>query len=85
MKKQYKICIVITVLLLNFILIGFFVPGTFLIFHLDKYESNQACEDLDGHWNWFDDVCIVIGQDITGKSTECWYEDGNGIMKRCEK
>lgn len=55
MKTSYKIVIIIG---LSFIPISFFVPQVFLIFHLDKYETSQKCDTLNGTWDWFSNKCL---------------------------
>lgn len=54
MKTRYKILIIIC---LSFIPISFFFPQVFLIFHLDKYETNEQCDKVNGEWDWIYDTC----------------------------
>ena len=37
----------------------------FYIIYFDRYETNNRCNDIDGYWNWSDNVCIIIGPDIS--------------------
>ena len=54
MKTRYKILITVC---LSFIPFSFFVPDVFLIFHLDKYETSEKCDTVNGTWNWYYDTC----------------------------
>jgi len=56
MKTRYKIIIVIVCL--SFIPFSMIFPDVFLIFHLDKYETNEICDSI-GEWNWFSDTCKI--------------------------
>ena len=55
MRKRWIIVIVFIVL----IVVSFFVPEVFLIFHFDKYETSKACDALKGEWDWFNDTCKI--------------------------
>lgn len=57
MKTRYKIIIIIS---LSFIPISLLFPQVFLIFHLDKYETSEKCDTLNGTWDWFSDQCVEI-------------------------
>lgn len=54
MKTRYKITIVI---IIAFIPISVLFPQVFLVFHLDKYETNATCDALNGNWDWIHDTC----------------------------
>lgn len=55
MQTRYKIIIIVC---LSFILISYVFPQVFLIFHLDKYETNEQCDTLNGTWDWYSDKCV---------------------------
>jgi len=74
MKSRYKITIII-LLCLGSIFISYVFPQVFLLFHLDKYETNDVCDILDGEWDWYYDICN-LPQDSTDK-THC--EDIGGV------
>jgi len=54
MKTRYKI---ILIAICIFILVSYIFPQFFLIFHLDKYETNVTCDALNGEWDWIYDTC----------------------------
>jgi len=68
MKTRYKIIIIIC---LSFILISMIFPQVFLIFHLDKYETKEICDTLNGTWDWFSNQCFDME-----------YEN-HDVMKMC--
>lgn len=68
MKTRYKILIIIC---LSFIPISIVFPQVFLIFHLDKYETNKICDTLNGKWDWYSNKCVDMK-----------YEN-HDIMKMC--
>jgi len=53
-KKRY---IVLIIILVSFIPISAIFPQVFLIFHLDKYETSQTCDMIQGKWDWFYNTC----------------------------
>lgn len=54
MEIKYKIIIIIV---LSFVPISIIFPDVFLIFHLDKYETSEKCDAVNGTWNWYYDTC----------------------------
>lgn len=74
MKSRYKIIIIIC---LSFIPISIFFPQVFLIFHLDKYETNEICDTLNGTWDWFSNKCFDIGYEDHYTSEMCFDSGGN--------
>ncbi|MCH9659244.1 hypothetical protein K0U27_11275 [archaeon] len=74
MKTGYKTAIIILACLSS-IFISYAFPQVFLIFHLDKYETNDVCDVLDGEWDWYYDLCN-LPQDNTDKE---YCEDIGGI------
>lgn len=58
MKTRYKISITAIV---SLTIISFFVPEVFLIFYLDKFESNDNCNAIGGNWDWINDICELDG------------------------
>jgi hypothetical protein len=68
MKIRYKI-IIITVIV--FIPVSIFFPQIFLVFHLDKYETNATCDALNGHWDWINDICELYDSGLNDPNSAC--------------
>ena len=68
MKTRYKILILIG---LSFIPISFFFPQVFLIFHLDKYETSENCDTLNGTWDWYSNKCVGMEYDYHDVNNLC--------------
>ena len=58
MKTRKKLFIILPVIVV-LILIILWTPEVFLIFHLDKYETSEACDAIEGKWDWFNDTCKI--------------------------
>lgn len=72
MKTRYKIIIVI---MCAFLPISFVFPQIFLIFHLDKYETNEICDDVfervNGNWDWFGNKCVIENPGLVYDNSMC--------------
>ena len=78
MRTGVKTTIIVLVCLSS-IFISYVFPQVFLIFHLDKYETNDVCDVLDGQWDWYYDLCN-LPQDSTDKE---YCEDMGGDSRVC--
>lgn len=68
MKTRYKIIIIA---ICAFLPISYVLPQFFLVFHLDKYETNVTCDALNGNWDWFNDICNLQHVDIENHDLMC--------------
>ena len=94
MKTRYKILIIT---LVSFIVLSFFFPQVFLIFHLDKYETSEKCDSVNGVWDWYDNACDFDGEpnqcenmggipacfstNLSGGEWNLWYPVGNFMCR----
>ncbi|QLH06493.1 hypothetical protein [Nitrosopumilus ureiphilus] len=68
MKARYKIIILILII---WIPVSLFFPDIFLIFHLDKFETNNKCEKLNGNWDWVNNICELQHNGISDPDLMC--------------
>lgn len=78
MKTRYKIFFIV---IASLIAISFFVPEVFLLFYIDKFESNENCDAIGGNWDWINDICNLDAVGTEDADNMCM---DNGGLPTCK-